>query len=128
MSDPTLAAVEAVRDDLRALRADLTGRMDQMVTRREHEAEVRRIDAEANRTRDLAHTTRTALEAHEDAAAARLAHIDVSMRDGDAAVLAAITAAEEHRAADRIAARRWTAGWVVTAIGVATALTGLILR
>ena len=45
-SDPTLAAVEAVRDDLRDLRTDLTVRMDGMVTRREHEAEVRRIDSE----------------------------------------------------------------------------------
>ncbi|WP_372595578.1 hypothetical protein [Actinotalea sp.] len=36
----------AIRQDIRDLRADLTQRLDSMITRREHEAEVRRIDSE----------------------------------------------------------------------------------
>ena len=117
MSDPTLEAVQAVRDDLRALRSDLTGRMDQMVTRREHEAEVRRLDSERAALGD-------ALLRHEEASDVRLSGMHDAMRAGDREVLDAIHAADDRRIADR----RWLAGWLVTAIGVASAVTSLITR
>jgi len=40
-----------VAQSLEALRNDLTGRIDQMVSQREHDAETRRIDAETARLR-----------------------------------------------------------------------------
>ncbi len=44
--DVTLAAIDRVAQDVRDLRSDLTGRLDVLVTRREHDAEVRRLDSE----------------------------------------------------------------------------------
>ena len=78
-SDP-IAAIEGLRSavdrsrtetttSIDRLRTDLTGRMDQMVTRREHEAEVRRIDSEH---KSLA----TALAVHADASEATNVDID----------------------------------------------------
>ena len=117
MSDPTLEAVQGVRDDVRELRADLTGRLDQMVTRREHESEVRRLDSERAALGD-------ALVRHEESADVRLSSLQAAMVAGDKAVLTAIDAAEERRRGDR----RWMAGWIVAAVGAAAAITNVIVR
>lgn len=126
--DPTLAAVHGVAEDLRGLRVELTGRMDQMVTRREHEAEVKRIDAEAARTRD-------ALAAHQAQEDVRLTAIQAQLTAGDTAILARIEAGEHKReqaqadaAERRRQDRRWTASWAVAAVSATAAVTTVITR
>lgn len=101
--DPTLAAVHGVAEDLRGLRVELTGRMDQMVTRREHEAEVRRIDSEAARVRD-------ALDVH------------VTSSDRDRAAQA------ERRRTDRRFQVTTTIAAAGVASGIAGTVVGLIIR
>lgn len=128
----------AIRADIRDLRQDLTSRMDQMVTRREHEAEVRRIDAEALAARE-------ALGRHEQEADRRLTEIERAVAAGDAKILAVIEAdraahaqqreddtkeratAKRQRAEQRKADRRWMIGAVIAASGVIIA-AGQLLR
>ena len=45
MSDPILEALGAVRSDLAAMRLELMGRIDRMVSREEHRAEIKRLDS-----------------------------------------------------------------------------------
>jgi hypothetical protein len=127
MTDPTLDAVNAVRGDLAGLRTELTGRMDAMVTRREHEAEVRRIDSDAQRTREQ-------LIRHEQDANRRLDDISTEVATGDQAILAVVEADKAQRAAEakalaeqRKADRRWTIGALTAATGVIIA-GGQLLR
>lgn len=130
--DATLAAIAGVSQDVRDLRVDLTGRLDQMVTRNEHLAEIRRIDAEAARTRDAlsAHETQadhrlTAIQQDiEDEAKARaeaFVALASAMAEADNKRETAKTAAAERRKADR----RWVAGWVVCATGAVAGLPHL---
>lgn len=128
MSDPTLDAIGAVRTQVADLRTDLTTRMDTMVTRREHDAEVRRLDAEAERTRE-------ALLRHETEAERRLGDIEHSIESRVGAVLTAIeedkrarAKAAVHEAERRQADRRWLLGMVVSACGVAVALGQFLTR
>lgn len=127
MTDPTLDAINDVRGDVKDLRDDLTGRLDTMVTRREHEAEVRRIDSEAQRTREQ-------LVRHEQDADRRLNEISTEVATGDKAILAVIEADKTQRAAEAKAAaeqrqadRRWTVGALTAATGVIIA-AGQLLR
>lgn len=46
MTDPTLAAVQQVAQDVRDLRLEVSGRMEQAVTRREHDAEIKLVRTE----------------------------------------------------------------------------------
>lgn len=68
--DPT-PAIEALRASTEAgfrdLRSDLTSRLDQAVTRREHDAEVRRIDSERQALSDaLVQHAKTSEDTHVD--------------------------------------------------------------
>lgn len=131
-NDATLAAIAGVSQDVRDLRVDLTGRLDQMVTRNEHLAEVRRIDAEAARTRD-------ALAAHETQADHRLTAIQQDIEEEATAraaafvgLTAAMTEADNKRDAAKVAAaerrkadRRFIVMWVVAAVGASAGLRTL---
>lgn len=127
MTDPTLDAVNGVRSDVKDLRDELTGRLDAMVTRREHEAEVRRIDSEAQRTREQ-------LVQHERDADRRLVEISTEVATGDKAILGVVEADKAQRSAEakalaeqRKADRRWTIGALTAAAGVIIA-AGQFLR
>lgn len=113
----TLAAITQLNASVSELRQDITGRLDNMVTRREHDAEVRRIDAE------LAHQA-TAQSQHEQGATGRLAHLEATMTAGDKAVLERVEEADQKRQDNR----RWLAGWMIGAVGLAVALSQLALR
>lgn len=68
--DPT-PAIEALRSSTEAgfrdLREDITRRLDQAVTRREHDAEVRRIDSERQADREaLAQHAKASEDTHVD--------------------------------------------------------------
>lgn len=124
MTDPILDAIGAVRATLR----DLTSRLETMVTRREHDAEVRRIDAEANATRE-------ALLRHENEADRRLTGIEDSIDTRVGEVLDAVEQDKKERAAraDREAEQRksdrhWQIGMVASACGLAVALGQLLTR
>ena len=73
MSDPILEALGAVRSDLAAMRLELMGRIDRMVSREEHRAEIKRLDSlHVQAAKDLAdHET---LAGDRMAAAERIAH------------------------------------------------------
>ena len=103
-TDPITDAINRVGQDVRDLRVDLTGRLDAMVPRREHDAEVKRIDAEAR-------ATRQALSTHELTADERHKRL---------------TATLDAQAAQRTADRRFVATWVVAAVGVAATVTGVL--
>ncbi|KZM34555.1 hypothetical protein [Oerskovia enterophila] len=127
MTDPTLDAVNAVRGDVKGLRDELTIRLDAMVTRREHEAEVRRIDSEAQRTREQ-------LMQHEREADRRLVEISTEVTIGDKAILGVVEADKAQRSAEakalaeqRRTDRRWTIGALTAATGVIIA-AGQLLR
>ena len=133
-ADATLAAIDRVGKDVRDLRIDLTGRLDQMVTRNEHLAEVRRIDAEAARTKD-------ALTSHEGAADRRLAAIQEDISDEAraraevmAAMVEAIKEADDKRetalvavAERRRADRRFIVATIITAVAAASGATGVLV-
>jgi hypothetical protein len=126
VTDPTLSAIQGVAQDVRDLRAEITGRLGDMITRREHVAEVKRLDAEDTRTRE-------ALAEHERQADLRLTAIQVAVDRGDTEIRALIEAAEERRQAAVEAAaerrrqdRRWFATWAVAAVGAAVAVTQVI--
>lgn len=111
----TLAAIDRVDRSVQSLRTDLSLRVDQMVTRKEHESEVRRLDAEAQ-------ATRKALADHETEAGKRLDGISEQIADGEKRRQDAKNAAEAQRKADR----RWLIGIVLTAIAVAASVSGVI--
>lgn len=131
----TLAAIDRVDRSVQSLRTDLTGRLDQMVTRKEHEAEVRRLDSEAQ-------ASRQALAEHERIAGKRLdeiteQHADLLQRlaDADEKREAARRDAEKEReverknaAAQRKADRRWLITITITAVGVASGVSGVIFN
>lgn len=107
-----------------SLRTDLTARIGEMVTRREHEAEIKRLDEADQRIAQ-------ALADHERAATRRLEGIDhqltgvrEQMEEADEKREAARAAAEERRRADR----RWLVGIVLTAIATASAVTGVVVN
>lgn len=127
-TDPTLAAVERVDRNVRDMRVELSGRMDAMVTRREHQAEVRRIDADAQAARE-------ALARHEAEEGIKLRDIEKSIRAGDEKILAVIANQESARAAtekarddERKSDRRWQVGAVMTAASLAVALSQFLIR
>ena len=115
MSDPTLSAIAGVAQDVRDLRTDITGRLDQMVTRREHVAEIKRLDEADKGQRD-------ALARHEEAADARLLAIGEKIDEAERVRAAAVEAAAKRRTEDR----RWLASWGVAAIVAAVGITQLI--
>lgn len=124
----TLAALATVSKDVRELRLDLSTRMDTMVTRREHDAEVRRIDAEAVATRE-------ALERHETESARHHQSIEASLASGDALIVSKLEKQETRREeiaaateARRIADRRWSIGAFMTAGALAVAVGQFITR
>jgi uncharacterized protein YaiL (DUF2058 family) len=112
----TLAAIDRVGRDVRELRTDLTQQMAQMITRNEHDAEVRRIDAEAQHTR-------AALVAHETEADKRLTAIQADIEEGERKRTAAQEAAAERRRQDR----RFMVGTVITGMAAASAVVGLVV-
>jgi DNA repair exonuclease SbcCD ATPase subunit len=96
-----------------SLRTDLTARIGEMVTRREHEAEIKRLD-EADRR------VARRLEGIEH----QLTGVREQMEEADEKREAARAAAEERRRADR----RWLVGIVLTAIATASAVTGVVVN
>jgi len=96
-----------------SLRTDLTARIGEMVTRREHEAEIKRLD-EADRR------VARRLEGIEH----QLTGVREQMEEADEKREAARAAAEERRRADR----RWLVGIVLTAIATASAVTGAVVN
>jgi len=127
-TDPTLDAIGAVRVQVADLRTELTTRLDTMVTRREHDAEVRRLDAEATRTRE-------ALARHETNAGRHRTEIEDSIDTRVGELLAVIEDDRRDRARQatrdaeqRHADRRWLLGMVVSAGGLAVALGQLFTR
>lgn len=124
----TLAAIATVSKDVRELRVDLSTRMDAMVTRREHDAEVRRIDAEAVATRE-------ALDRHEAESVRHHQSIETNLATGDALIVAKLERQEARReeqataeSARRVSDRRWSFGAVMTAAALAVAVGQLITR
>lgn len=120
------ATVEASRTEtagnINGLRTELSGRMDQMITRREHEAEVRRQDAETSHVRQ-------ALVDHERTAGARFdgvedqyADVLQKMADADEKREAARKESEKQRKADR----RWLIGILIAAVAAASGASGVI--
>lgn len=120
----TLAAIDRVDRSVQSLRTDLTGRLDQMVTRKEHEAEVRRLDSEAQ-------ASRQALAEHERVAGKRLdeitdQHADLLQKIADADTKR--EAAREEEKLRRKADRRWLITVVIAAVGVASGVSGVIFN
>lgn len=126
MTDPTLSAVQGVAQDVRDLRTDITGRLDQMVTRREHAAEVRRLDV-------VDEAQKTALIEHERQADIRLTAIQQAVDAGDGKIRELIEETERRREAAVLVAterrrkdRQFFATWAVAAVAAAVAVTQLI--
>lgn len=125
--DPTLAAIERIGSEVTAsrtetgrqidaLRQDLTGRLDAVITRREHDAEVRRIDSEH---RALAER-HAALEISADQE-----HADIreSLRQDQEERREIAEKTEARRRSDR----RWYIGITISAIASVGALIGAIV-
>lgn len=115
-TDPILAAVERVDRAVVELRQDLGGRLAELVTRREHEAEVRRIDSE--------HAA--LVQAHADLrVSADLEHSE--LREAISADRSE-RRTERQRVDDaRRADRRTYLAVTVSAVGVAVAVAALIV-
>lgn len=125
--DPTLAAIERIGSEVTAsraetgrqidsLRQDLTGRLDAVVTRREHDAEVKRIDSEHR------------------ALAERHAALMVSADQEHADLRESLRQDQEERReiaekteARRRSDRRWYIGITISAIASVGALIGAIV-
>lgn len=141
----TLSAIAGIRTDvgslrtdvsaqIAALRSDLTQRLDQTVTRREHDAVVGRQDAETKNVRQ-------ALEAHEASANQHLVKIEGDIEaeaharaDVMTAMMAAIKDADDKRetaleavAERRRADRRFIVGVIFMAVSAASAATGVLV-
>ena len=126
LMDPT-TAIEALRASTEAgfrdLRVDLTNRLDQNVTRREHDAEVKRLDSEraalAERHADL-EKRHSALEEHAD-----LEHADIrdALRQDQEERREIADKAERRRVSDR----RWYIGITIAAVSAVGALIGTIV-
>jgi hypothetical protein len=126
MTDQTLAAVDALRDDITHRFDDLGRRIDSMVTRREHDAEVRRIDA-------CNQATRAAVDQNKADTDGRIKALQTALADGDAKVAAELEADRQQRAAeikqaaaDRKADRRWMIGSVLAAAGLAVPVAAFV--
>lgn len=141
----TLSAIAGIRTDvgslrsemstqITSLRADLTQRLDQTVTRREHDAVVGRQDAEtANVRQALAlHETsanvrllaiQTDIETEAQARANVMAAMMTAIKDADDKRETALTAVAERRKADR----RFTVGVIITAVSAASGATGVLV-
>lgn len=122
--DALTTAINRVGQDVRDLRVDLTNRLDAMVTRREHDAETRRIDAEIASNRAAAEANRKALEDHEAEATAQWRSVAGQIEQAEQRRQDAAEAAAERRKADR----RFIATWSTTAVGVGIALATLVTR
>lgn len=118
-TDPVLDAIQAVREDVRTNHEMLTRRLDQMVTKDVHDAEVRRIDSEL--------------------ASQKISHSELKKQvtDGDSAILSRMDADQKANSAKEEAAketakadRRWLLGWAATlctvVTGVATFLNKIL--
>jgi hypothetical protein len=126
MTDQTLAAVDALRGDITHRFDDLGRRIDSMVTRREHDAEVRRIDA-------YNQATRAAVDQNKSDADGKIEALQTAVADGDAKVAAELEADRQQRAAeikqaaaDRKADRRWMIGSVLAAAGLAVPVAAFV--
>lgn len=128
MAEDAAAAIEGLRtavdrsrtettESIDRLRTDLTGRMDQMVTRREHEAEVRRLDqahaATDERVDDLAKASGT-----NHAALTKQLEDDRRARKQ----------ADDDRAKERRADLRNYLLATITAVGVAVSIIAIMMR
>lgn len=121
--DALTTAINRVGQDVRDLRLDLTNRMDAMVTRREHDAEVKRIDAEARAARDEIARNRDALEQHEASATAQWRSVEEQIKSAEEKRESAVEAAKERRKADRRFIALWLSGAVGAAVALATFIT-----
>jgi Skp family chaperone for outer membrane proteins len=119
-SDPILSAVQDVAQDVRDLRVEITGRMDQMVTRREHEAEVRRLDSAHASLQDAHDDLRRAAEIEHESLRTALA-ADQAERKAERSRV------EDARRADRRTFIQVTVAAVLGAVTVAVAIVSLIL-
>lgn len=144
MSDLTQGDAAAIRLDIRDLRADVTTRMDQAVTRREHEAEVRRIDAEAQAVRESLERHETSADRRLDTLRATIEALTGAVAAGDREVLAVVEAdraahiaereddrkkaaqAKKDAADQRKSDRRWLVGTMIAAVAVILTATQVL--
>lgn len=127
MSDPILSAVEATTRQVADLRTELTTRLDQMVTRREHDAEVRRIDADHERTRANLATHEREAAAHFDTIAARVDESERSIKSAIESEKIQRAAEAQATARQRVIDRRWLVGTLLT-VGALIIAAGQLLR
>lgn len=115
------------------LRTELLGRFDQMVSQREHDEAMRRIDSEHESLWRAIRDTTTQFDQHEKDSAVRIEAINKAVYEGDAAIVTRIENVEAKREEARIEQqekrrldRRWFAGWAVAAIVAAVAVATFI--
>lgn len=116
MSDPILSAIEGVKADVRDLKTDLTGRLDQMVTRREMEAEMGTVRAVHQGLADQ-------FERHAQDAEVEHSALRQSLEDDKKARQAERQRVDDQRRADR----RFFMTTAIAAVGVAATLVGAIV-
>lgn len=127
-ADPVLDAVQALREDVRSQHEMLTHRLDQMVSKDVHQAEMKRVDAALE-------AQRTAFEAHVDLSAQNQEALKTQVIAGDNAILARMdaqdkqqTAKEATRAEAAKQDRRWLLGWCATLCTIAVSIATLLTR
>jgi len=127
-TDPLLEAIQSVRDDVRANHEALTRRLEQMVSKDTHEAEVRRIDAELV-------SQKRAFDSHVQVYAQSQAELKRQVVDGDQQILQRLADYQSHqsekdeeRAASAKSDRHWLLGWMASLAGVFVAAAAFLSR
>lgn len=113
-----------LRGDIQALRTEVNSRFDQLVTKSEHRADMRRAD---DRHDALAQDLADAQRAAEKAATENWAHTNRVVAEERAAREEAYKKTDE-RSFRTQGAMRWTVMAVLTAAGVAAAFLAVVFR
>lgn len=127
-ADPVLDAIQAVREDVRANHEMLTRRIDQMVSKDVHDAEIRRIDAALD-------SQRSAFDSHVALSTENQAALRAQVIAGDNAILSRMDDQDKQLAAKETARmesaktdRRWMLGWVATLCTIAVSIATFVTR
>lgn len=127
-TDPVLDAIQAVRDDVRTNHAMLTQRIDQMVSKDVHDAEIRRIDSAHSDLRK-SHETLAVQVASGDAAILERLDRDLRARESkEKDDLKARTVREEAELESAKQFRRWLLNWLIGAFSLAVGAATLISK